>query len=384
MAKRLGLPLLALLAVCGFAVRAADSEIEQLKKMIQAQNAKIEKLEKAQGASVATSQVDKAVASKGACYLAPDKPAIKGTGLTFTGEFLYWKPVTSDLDYAITHDDMDDDNFPALYGNGGNQAVKMGWAPGFRLGLGYRLPYEGWDVKAAYTYFRSEGDASVSDGDGFIVGNLLNEYADELDFELAKAKTNFDLDVVDFDVGRNTRISESLSLRPFIGFRYAKIKAAVDAKYYDDAASADNYYFAKVSSSSDLFGIHFGSDVELKIKHGFSFYGQFAGSILSGSVDSKYNDGSVVALALDETYDNMKWSKNVIVPAVQVAAGVSWEKKLLDNLNLKISAGYEYNEFFNALDLTKGRYGYDYWGQPNHAPQDLGLHGLVFRIKLDF
>jgi hypothetical protein len=44
MQKRLWIPLLALLAVCSFTLRAEDSEIKQLREMIKAQNAKIEKL----------------------------------------------------------------------------------------------------------------------------------------------------------------------------------------------------------------------------------------------------------------------------------------------------------------------------------------------------
>lgn len=382
MAQRFVMPIVALLAVCGFAINAADSEIEQLKKMIQAQNAKIEKLEKAQGAAATTSMVDKAVGSKGAAYLAPDKPDIKGTGLSFTGEFLYWRPIQGGNEYATA---FGHGHGPAAeYNDGGTKSADLDWEPAFRIGLAYQLPYEGWDIKASYTYFRGEGEDDFGTDDSGIVALLITDQEEPYDAYYARGTSKLGLDMVNFDLGRNTKVSESLTVRPFVGFQYAGIDSSLEGDYnFDDSEfDPDNNYWGKISSAADLFGIRVGADVDIKLKSGFSLFGQAAASLLTGSAESAWKDVDDAGDLLDDVRNDVR----VIVPAVQIAAGFAWERKISDKLNFKASLGYEFNQFFGAVvnPLQDGNEDMTYGGTYRQDRRDLGLHGLTFRIKLDF
>ena len=215
----------ALLTVCCFALRAAqDDEIKQLKEMIKqqsemikaqnakidSQNAKIEKLEKAQGAAATTASVDKAVASRGAAYLAPDKPEIKGTGLGFTGEFLYLKAQMggNTVAYQGTYD-------TAVPTNGEAKNVNTDWAAGFRLGLDYRLPYDGWTLAADYTYYRAEGDLTAYGNDVAPLWVAYNQAFQIFDYDdiAVRSKAEFSYDRFNLELGRNSKLSETLSVR---------------------------------------------------------------------------------------------------------------------------------------------------------------------------
>jgi len=136
----------------------------------------------------------------------------------------------------------------------------------------------------------------------------------------------------------------------------------------------------------------------LKLKHGFSISGKAAGSLLTGELSLSEDSGLSTGGPIEpgDIRTSARNSFYHVVPAVELEAGVSWERKLLDKLNLKVFLGYQFSEFFggsqsldaqpiffaadddlNPLYGARGRTALD-------RPIDIGIHGLVFRIKLDF
>lgn len=390
MVKRFGMPLLALLAVCSFAINAADSEIEKLKDMIKAQNAKIDKLEKAQGSSAATSSVDKAVASKGAAFLAPDRPDIKGVGLSFTGEYLYWKSDATQSTYAY----LGGDPLAGGANLGKAQNINTDWSSGFRLGLDYKLPYDGWNIGADYTYYRADGEDSVSVDPASMPDVML--YPANFfgmggpDYGHAVATADLSFDRVNVEIGRNTKLSESLSVRFFGGASVLWFDSETKESYYVVGAplvGLGSHHRAEAEAT--YFGIRAGLDAEMKLKHGFSFLGKAAGSILTGELETSQlygvdGDANGV-LARDEIQGNTKNSSSRLVPGMELEAGVAWEKKLLDNLNMKVFLGYQFSDYIGAVErLDADVFGAGGSTRVVNRESNLMLHGLVFRLKFDF
>lgn len=397
MVKRFGLPLLALLAVCSFALNAADSEIEQLKQMIKAQNAKIENLERAQGASRASASVDKAVGSRANCYLAPDRPDICGVGLSFKGEYLYWKSNATQNTYAYLGDLDAGSGFANL---GHAQDVDTGWSHGFRLGLEYRLPYDGWNIGADYTYYRADGEDSVTVTPAEnAAGTFL--YPANGYFPLgmtgvgvlghAKATADLDFDRVNFEIGRNTKISETLSVRFFGGASVIWVDAKTQESFYVQGALIDGLgYHHSASDEATYYGIRAGLDAEMKLCYGFSLLGKAAGSLLTGDLETSTIAGFDAdvdgALVRGETWGDTKNSAYRVVPGLELEAGVAWERKILDGLNLKVFAGYQFSDYIGAMERLDADLPNNFASNNRvvNRQSDLVLHGVVFRIKLDF
>jgi hypothetical protein len=395
MQKRLVIPLVALFAICSLTLNAADNEIEQLKQMIKAQNAKIEKLEKAQGASSTTAMVDKAVGSRGACYLAPDRPDITGVGLSFTGEYLYWKTNATQNTYAYLGDGLAG---PSNLGKAQN--IDTDWSSGFRLGMDYKLPYDGWNIGADYTYYRADGEDSVTvpvanfPGSVIFPANSFGPFGGGIFGPVghARADAEFSFDRVNVEIGRNTKLSETLSVRFFGGASVLWFDAESEQSFYAlglPVAGLGEAY-NKVEAEAMYFGIRAGLDAEMKLKHGFSLLGKAAGSLLTGELDtstlSAADAGRDGVLTRPEVFGNTKNSSPRLVPGLELEAGVAWEKKLLDNLNLKLFLGYQFSDYIGAgerldadLPLFAGIN-----GSVNDRENNLMLHGLVFRVKLDF
>src|SRR5262245_38459975 len=79
-----------------------------------------------------------------------------GIGRLFVlGEYLYWKPRSRDLDYAILS--------PVNDGSPQGSIQSLDWqaSSGFRAGGGY-LTAKGWDVGTYYTYLHSSSNANLT------------------------------------------------------------------------------------------------------------------------------------------------------------------------------------------------------------------------------
>ena len=71
----------------------------------------------------------------------PDHYDSRGARLYAVGDFLYWHADQEGLDYAVTSSNPIVVNGSSL--NGGHlKKPDFNWEPGFRLGMGYNIPYD--------------------------------------------------------------------------------------------------------------------------------------------------------------------------------------------------------------------------------------------------
>lgn len=386
-------------------IRKLEELVKNQAEMNKAQAARIDSLERKQARSATDQSVDKALARSNAstAVLAPDLPDVKGTGLYFVGEFLYWTPQQGDITYARTGPRVFTPPFTALANSGHAENVKFGWEPAFRLGLGYKLPYAGWDLKADYTHFSAKATDSVVDpdtsataagnafvigpalGSAYLIGNsggVFNQTA-----ERARGTTEVRFDNVDFEIGSRFRVTEAISTRLFFGPRITWLDNSFSAQYHGvDFATTGLGGYAKSKSEFLGYGLRAGVDADWKLKNGFSLFGGAAGSLLTGEFELKrleiQDDGDGV-VANSEIVQNAREKIRRLVPVVQLAAGVNYDRKLLDNLHMRVSLGYEFTNFFNVVN--RQHFADDY--NPHRVDEidgNLGFHGLVFRLKFDF
>ncbi len=81
----------------------------------------------------------------------------KGSGLYFSGEYLWWKAVQDDLQYVATVcPDRCPDNIILTSYNGSVHEPDFNFEPGFRVGIGYSSRYDGWDLFFNWTKLTSK------------------------------------------------------------------------------------------------------------------------------------------------------------------------------------------------------------------------------------
>lgn len=142
-----------------------------------------------------------------------------GSGIV-TLDFLYWQAKEEGLEYALT------DNLfpnPALQLNIDAEVIHpdFHWEPAFKLGIGYALKHGGWDFYLNWTYFHAHSSNSVSKGFSQTENGLIplwqfptNAVAvPSIRYTRASASWELHFNTMDFELGRESRLSEYLCLR---------------------------------------------------------------------------------------------------------------------------------------------------------------------------
>lgn len=407
-----------LLGLFGSVVQAAENSDERIKKLedlVKAQAARLEMLEKKDAAAQARAAdikldatvqraIDKAVAASSgtgakynSAFLAPDEPDVKGHRLFFTGEYTYTKVQKGDTTYAY-HNSPNGGGFifgPGSFAAGKAENTELDWSHGYRFGLGYRLPYDGWDLNVTYQHMESDSQTSTA-VDSSTGANFLYTPDFMLPCDQALARQDFEYSKVNIEIGRRSKLTKTLSMRVFGGPSLVWLNDQDKFQFWDNTGLFLGLFpafdgvnrGAEVKRDSDefLYGIRVGAEGDLKLKYGLGVYGKAAASLLTGNQKQRTfraidnldaPDGSFSAI---EVLQDTKSEFHQVVPVVEVGAGVSWTHKINENFNLRVDMGYEFTNYFNVIERTDALIIL----RGNREKSDLGMHGLVFKVKLDF
>src|SRR3989304_3868290 len=104
---------------------------------------------------------------------------------------------------------------------------------GMRLGLGYNIPYDQWDLNLTWTHFHNTTDSSLdAPPNGYLLGIYTSASVWPVDASLNyDAKWKLQYDTLDLELGRSFFTSKALSLRPFVSARGARIDQDMDLLY---------------------------------------------------------------------------------------------------------------------------------------------------------
>ncbi|MGR3973807.1 MAG: Lpg1974 family pore-forming outer membrane protein [Candidatus Rhabdochlamydia sp.] len=297
----------------------------------------------------------------------PTRPVVKhGADVWAQLDTLYFHPTEDGLEYVTRVPT------PSATGWTSNEVKNFSfdWNFGWRLGIGYNLPHDGWDSVVSYTRFRSHHhEKTVRNGTdildpyypistGTITGPITS----------AAAKGSLKFDYLDWQLGREFFVSKWLILRPFMGVRGFWTHRPLHVNYAVQGAS-------NAISQQDLAvryragGVLAGLDSQWGLGMGWSVFSQADLSLLYGKTrvhNQQYQttpDGTV--LGSGSTQDQEVWS--IIHSMTDLGVGVRWDRLLSDdNYRIRLQLGWEEHLVSNYY---KG---------------DLALSGVVFQARLDF
>ncbi len=203
-----------------------------------------------------------------------------GIDAFITADFIYWTSRMDGVAYAAGNR------------SDGTHSVSKGqvyhpdwdWDPGFKVGLGLNLPYDGWDLYVNYTSLNSNSSDSVDKINLMPTWNI----SDTLNSAIAKdylqsASVNWQsrFNVIDVELGRNFYISKALALRPFIGFKGTWQEQDYRLRYnalVEPKEGTRELTILKMKNDQDSWGVGLRTGLNTSwnfVKH-FSFYGDLA------------------------------------------------------------------------------------------------------------
>ena len=312
----------------------------------------------------------------------PARPLVRdGADLFVTGDLLYWQANENGLDVAIKNE-----NGTTFINDGKMKNLHNDWSFGFKVGVGYNMMHDGWDIYANWTRFYTHGHRHVTAPAGGTVFPIwLN--AERLPVGNATvsdvhAHWRLHLNVIDFELGREFFTSKWLTLRPHFGLRtnWVNQKFKVSHEGGTTVAAGSQLNDRLLSRFWGL-GLRAGLNTQWGLGGGWSFFGNGAAALLWGHfhLDSREklqpaNTGQLdldhhMAMTVAETdlFGGLRWDTNVSDESFHFGFLVGWEQHMF----------FDQNQFLRFVDdLHDGSY------VSNLG--NLSTHGWTAEIQLDF
>ena len=282
-------------------------------------------------------------------------------------EYLFLKPRTSGLDFAIA-DPNTDDNI-----QGPIELLELDAKSGVRASFG-RATASGWDFGFTYTSFESNAAKSVDAPTG---GQLWLTRTNPASFNNAAtaADANADLDyqVLDCHAARWVHPNDCTAIRLFGGPRAAWIDQAMEVEYTGGTVGGTRTQ--SQTTKMDGFGARFGGEGHWWMNDCVSFFGSAAGSVLVGDFEIRH-----IELEPGLSTGNVDTTTNYYdaVTGIDVAFGMQ-----VTGRRLSLQTGYELTSWLN-LDQRVNYVGTSTVALGNQAmtSRDLVLDGLFVRFIL--
>ncbi len=313
------------------------------------------------------------------------RPNVDGSGWILSGDALFWRASIGGTEYAYIETALDVDRM-----KGKTQHVDFDTNWGLRLGLGYNVQYDGWDLLFQYTGFNTTGHSSEREElHNFVVqlracqklGNVPTPRTEAFTYcGNVRSTYDFKYQSFDLDLGRSYFMSSKLSLRPHIGLKSAWIDQT-QKTFYRSGNLRSNIVYVKDDSNFKGIGPRFGSDSQWHLMEGFSVIGNIATAVLYGrfNVDHKERESACQDLRVFLNDHQYAFS-----PMVQMKLGLHYDTSINDNKQfISVGIGYEaeywwkQNQMFHP-DQTPTCFHF------RHVSEDISMHGLTIDLKLDF
>ncbi|MCB1106948.1 MAG: MOMP family protein [Chlamydiia bacterium] len=295
-------------------------------------------------------------------------PRIRGDWNVFlTGDFIYWTVRQDGLLYAVSG--------AGAGVSGSVHGLDWNWDPGFKVGLGFNLPHDGWDLFAEYTWIHS--DARDSTEQAAVTSNLIPYWvvSGSADF-LTRASANWDVHYnnLTLDLGRNAYLSQYMKLRLFAGLHTAWIDQDYKAEYTTIANAIH-----RLDLDQDFWGIGLraGLNNSFQFTKDFSFFADLALSILWGQFDLSRLERNTVN-NVTTTALNTGVKPHTAEPVANIGAGFRYDVWFSqDRFHFLLQAGWEHSLWILHNEVIKNL------SEPDHGG-DFYLQGFTLKARFDF
>jgi len=318
------------------------------------------------------------------------RPQVRdGADLFFTADWLIWQAHENGLGYAVKAE-AGQPVETALY-NSSVKNMEFDYDFGFRLGLGWNTPHDGWDMGATWTWFQNHAKKNKSVGAAYVLFSPTNYEPAEADFDgyrSSAANWGLHLNLIDLDLGREFFISKWMTLRPFIGLRSGWIRQNKQETFIDPivaVGTAQTGTFAQGKNNYWGLGPRFGLNTQWGLGHGVSIFGNAGASILSGFFHVDTTQQQLFTGSYNDAITNSDGYRVGRVIS-EIALGVRYDAMLADDhLHFGIQAGWEqlmffgqnqFKQFVGTTPTNAGAY------VANQG--DLTIQGWTISVRLDF
>jgi hypothetical protein len=294
--------------------------------------------------------------------------------LCLIADALYWKASEDGLTFSYEGAAPGDDIT--------RRNTQSAFEAGFRIGLGYRIPHDRWEVKACITQLRdyTQWEKNAED--------IHPSFGLPAPFSYTYGEMNeswhLKYTLLDLEVARCTPVGKAFGVNPFFGLRSARIDQLVHLKF---AEPQDTSPPLKAEGKNDYhayIGPRLGIELEWLLARYLALFTRASGSFLFGHFDV---DMKVFVDAFPEytLFSNEKHPSG-FSPNLEFAGGMKGTIPLYHKQAfLTLGVNYEFSEWFfqNALPTVFTASSSCLWSGIGRR-RILSLQGVTFLTRLDF
>lgn len=268
-------------------------------------------------------------------------------GFFIDGAFIYWLNQLEDQEVIGSIEALPDGRGQISF-----KELDFSWKPGFKVGIGYNFGFDAWDLFANWTEIRSTEHKSFSNTTPFIavVAAVFQPGALYLLSRDAHVHWHYRFDSVDLELGRHFFVGRNLSLRPFIGAKWADIHQKLNADFFSNIEQRVNNVqvavgdaSARLSQRTMAVGPRAGLNTRWALScYDFAILGNVALSLpwnwakVKSDGTVQFSPGSIVISGnLVENH------KHFMEPVFEFFLGLDWRHCFCDWFSMEIAAGYE-------------------------------------------
>lgn len=296
----------------------------------------------------------------------------------FSAEGLYWKACQDNHAYAVKE---------TVYVPTGEFDVNvkkphMKWDFGYRLGLGYNISDDCWNMYASWTHFDTASRNHLRSVGVNRVGTIVIAQPIDTSAEAAPSnlrnKYHLTTNWFDLEVGKRICFGDSFTFRPHFGFRALwlrdKNRTAIVGNQVVPTSIPVSGLSERVKRRDDYtsIGLRAGFDTYWGLSRGFTLVGSFAGSILGGQDKNHIKDHFRLAIpgaTVQSFTTKLKDRSSSCKAMLDLAIALRWEYFLCNAYFVNLQVGYEQHTIFNVARAS-------FVGRKLH--NDLTLHGVTF------
>ncbi len=325
----------------------------------------------------------------------------RNANLYATLSFIYWRASADYLTYGYLNNSFssDPDSVDNFILKGKALEPDFKYKPGFKVGLGYKLHRDRWDLYAEYTRFHQTthtfkrvapgGQNLVPAWLTFVEAAFIGE-----EFQSCSSNWTTNFDILDLELGRSYFCGRHFTLRPSVGLRALWLNQKYNLTYV--TLLMEN--IAKSDNKSDSFGIgpRFALDGRWNFYDGLRIVGDVGLSLLNvwdrASSHHHVPLFETFGLTTDETYAN-KEHLSTLKPILDLSLGLGWGRSFnRDRCAIDLQLTYDYAYFWDQGSIQIGHPPLVVPGGPfqvvvgdaSSGSGNLSLQGLTATVRFDF
>ena len=282
----------------------------------------------------------------------------------------------------------------AIAPNGYEKSPHFEWSWGFRVGVGYAMERDGWDIGLKWTHFRTKAHRNLHAEDGEIITPLWSGFASPTSGSLfctsSRSHLRLKIDMIDLELSREYWISRWLELRPYVGLRGVRIHQTYEIHEEGGSWSVPAVPLMNIIHLHSNFkgvGIRGGLDSIWEFGRGFGAYANAAMSLIYGRFEvgdreknqqleapfSEFpvlhtNDGFRSSKAITDLGMGVQWLGYISQKRYVLLISLGWEQHLFLNMN----------QFWQVTRISTTQNIFD------QRSGDLSTQGWTLSIKFDF